>query len=197
MFIRTLHGSLRVKHVRREHIDGTKQYVLSFWHSHLLLMLHAAWRRPISALISQSRDGEMIARVFKYYNVTSVRGSSTRGGGAALRNMIRAAREGHNLAFTPDGPKGPPRIVKEGVIVAAQATGLPILPVAFAAKKKSFCARGTEWSSRDHSRARSTSTVRRSKFHGKATLRSGGKGWSSCSMSWLKKRRTNSMSCGE
>jgi lysophospholipid acyltransferase (LPLAT)-like uncharacterized protein len=65
-----------------------------------------------------------------------VRGSSTRGGGAALREFIRRARNGSNLVFTPDGPKGPPRQVKDGVIFAAQATGLPIVPVAFAASRK-------------------------------------------------------------
>jgi lysophospholipid acyltransferase (LPLAT)-like uncharacterized protein len=159
--------------VRRHHIDGARQYILTFWHAHLLLMLHAAYRRPISALVSQSRDGEMIASVFSLYKVSSIRGSSTRGGSEAMRALIRVARQGTNLAFTPDGPKGPPRIVKEGVIFAAQATGLPILPVAFAAKKKSSCARGTGWSSRDHSLGRSTSTERRSKFHGMGTWKSG------------------------
>ena len=51
--------------------------------------------------------------------------------------MMRAARNGSNIVFTPDGPKGPRRVVKEGVIYAAQATALPIVPFAFAAKKKS------------------------------------------------------------
>ncbi len=51
--------------------------------------------------------------------------------------MIRAARSGSNIVFTPDGPKGPRRIAKEGIVLAAQSTGLPILPVAFSAKKKS------------------------------------------------------------
>lgn len=53
-----------------------------------------------------------------------------------MRGVIRRARDGSNLAFTPDGPKGPPRVVKEGVIFAAQMTGLPIIPVAFGAANK-------------------------------------------------------------
>ncbi|HEU4521765.1 MAG TPA: DUF374 domain-containing protein [Thermoanaerobaculia bacterium] len=141
--LHVLYGSLRVRHVHVERIDNAKQYVLTFWHSHLLLMLHARYRRPITALVSQSRDGELIARVFKHYGVVSSRGSSTRGGAAGLRDFLRRAREGYNVAITPDGPRGPARIAKEGVVIAAQASGLPILPVAFAAKKKSCCAPGT------------------------------------------------------
>jgi lysophospholipid acyltransferase (LPLAT)-like uncharacterized protein len=142
LFIRALHATLRVKHVHLENITSVPQYIIAFWHAHLLMMLHSRYKRPISVLISQSRDGEIIARVFDYYGVDSSRGSSTRGGGAALRDLIRSARDGMNIVFTPDGPKGPPRIVKEGIVVAAQATGLPIIPIAFAAKKKSCCAPG-------------------------------------------------------
>ena len=142
LVLRGLHGSLGVRHVRQEKIDAAPQYILTFWHSHLLLMLHARYRRPISALVSQSKDGEMIARVFKHYGVDSSRGSSTRGGAAGFRDLLRRVRSGHNIAITPDGPRGPARVVKDGVIHAAQATGLPIMPVAFAAKKKSCCAPG-------------------------------------------------------
>ena len=142
LILRGLYASLRVRHVHQHKIDSTPQYILTFWHAHLLLMLHARFRRPISALVSQSKDGELIARVFKHYGVDSSRGASTRGGAAAFRDLLRRARTGHNIAITPDGPKGPPRVVKDGVISAAQATGLPILPVAFAAKKKSCCEPG-------------------------------------------------------
>jgi lysophospholipid acyltransferase (LPLAT)-like uncharacterized protein len=137
-----LHASLRVRHVHVENIEGTPQYILAFWHAHLLLMLHSRYRKPITVIISQSKDGEYIARVFDWYGVESARGSSTRGGGAALRELIRDARAGRNIVFTPDGPKGPSRIVKDGVVVAAQLTGLPIVPIAFAAQKKNFFAPG-------------------------------------------------------
>jgi lysophospholipid acyltransferase (LPLAT)-like uncharacterized protein len=142
LFIRGLHASLRVRHVHLENIEGTPQYILAFWHAHLLLMLHSRYRKPITVIISQSKDGEYIARVFDWYGVESARGSSTRGGGAALRELIRDARAGKNIVFTPDGPKGPSRIVKDGVVVAAQLTGLPIVPIAFAAQKKNSFAPG-------------------------------------------------------
>jgi len=136
-FIRLLHATLRVQHVGVEKITALPQYIIAFWHEHLLIMLHSAYRRPIRVLVSQSRDGELIASAFLHYGVDVSRGSTTRGSTAALRDMIRTARDGSNIVFTPDGPKGPRRIAKEGVVYAAQATGLPIVPIAFGAKKKS------------------------------------------------------------
>ena len=173
LFIRALHATLRVQHVRVENIAETPQYILAFWHSHLLLMLHSRYKRPISVMISRSKDGEYIARVFDWYGVDSARGSSTRGGGAALRELLREAREGKNLVFTPDGPKGPARIAKDGVVYAAKMSGLPIVPIAFAAKKKSSCAPGTAWSSRFRSRERCSSTASRCTCRVTATSKSG------------------------
>jgi len=173
LFIRALHATLRLRHVRVENIERTPQYILAFWHAHLLLMLHSRYRRPISVMISRSKDGEYIARVFDWYGVDSARGSSHRGGSAALRELIREARAGKNIVFTPDGPKGPARVLKDGVVYAAQATGLPIVPIAFAAKKKSCCARGTGWSSRCRSRGRSFFTAKRSSCRVTVTSRNG------------------------
>lgn len=173
LFIRALNATLRVRHVRAENIDGTPQYILAFWHAHLLLMLHSRFRRPIHVMISRSKDGEYIARVFDWYGVSAARGSSTRGGGAALRELVREARDGKNIAFTPDGPKGPARILKVGVVVAAQMTGLPIVPVAFAAQKKNSCDHGTAWSSRCLSRRPSFCTASRSSCRVTATPKSG------------------------
>jgi lysophospholipid acyltransferase (LPLAT)-like uncharacterized protein len=136
-FIRLLHATMRVRHVDLEKIEKLPQYIFAFWHEHLVVMLHARYRRPIRVLVSQSRDGEYIASTFSHYAVDVSRGSTTRGGTAALRDMIRSARAGSNIVFTPDGPKGPRRVAKQGIVWAAQATGLPIVPVAFAAKKKS------------------------------------------------------------
>lgn len=173
LLIRGIHASLRVRHVRAGNLDRAPQHILAFWHAHLLLMLHCRFRKPISVMISQSKDGEIIARAIEWYGAEASRGSSSRGGGAALRDMIRAARDGKNLAFTPDGPRGPARVVKEGVVLAAQATGLPIVPVVFAAKKKSCCGRGTGWSSRCRSRRRSFSTASRCSCRVTVTSRRG------------------------
>jgi len=173
LFIRALHATLRVRHVRAENLDSAPQHIIAFWHAHVLLSLHSRWRRPTTAIISRSKDGEIVSRVLHLYGAETARGSSTRGGEVALREVLRDVRAGKSIAVTPDGPKGPPRVVKDGIVYIAQVSGLPIVPFAFAAKKKSCCARGTGWSSPCRSRARSTSTESRSRSRATATWRSG------------------------
>jgi lysophospholipid acyltransferase (LPLAT)-like uncharacterized protein len=134
LFIRALHATLRVRHVRADNLDDALRYILAFFHENVLLALHCRWRKPTSAMISQSKDGEIAAQVLRLYGADVVRGSSTRGGQAALREILRDVREGKNIAFTPDGPLGPPRVVKEGVVYAAKVTGFPIVPFYWTAK---------------------------------------------------------------
>jgi lysophospholipid acyltransferase (LPLAT)-like uncharacterized protein len=173
LFLRALHATMRVRHVNVENLNGTPRYILAFWHRHILLSLHSKWRVPTTAIISRSKDGEIVSGVLTFYGAETARGSSTRGGDVALREILRAIQAGKNIAFTPDGPKGPSQVVKEGVIYVAKVSGLPIVPFAFAAKKKSYCARGIGWSSRCRSRACSTSTARRFSCHAMATRKRG------------------------
>jgi lysophospholipid acyltransferase (LPLAT)-like uncharacterized protein len=98
-------------------------------------MPYAYRGRRISVLVSQSRDGELIARTVARLGIDSSRGSSSRGGIVGMRSLLRKAAEGWDIAFTPDGPRGPLREVQPGVILAAAATGLPIQPVAIAASR--------------------------------------------------------------
>ena len=134
LFLRTLHATLRVRHVRPEHLENTPQYILAFWHECILMSLFCRWRKPTTVMISRSKDGEIVTNVVRHFGVDTARGSSNKGGSIALREILRDVREGRNIAFTPDGPKGPRRIVKEGVIYAAKITGLPIVPFHFTAK---------------------------------------------------------------
>ncbi len=84
-------------------------------------------------LVSEHDDGEYITRVIRRNGFGVVRGSSTRGGTKGLRGLVRAARRGHDLALTPDGPKGPRGEFKPGALAVAQMTGLPIVPLAVGA----------------------------------------------------------------
>jgi lysophospholipid acyltransferase (LPLAT)-like uncharacterized protein len=86
-------------------------------------------------MTSASKDGDISTATLVLFGIESSRGSSTRGGSKALRGMLRAARAGRNIVFTPDGPRGPAGVVKDGVIFTAQAAGLPIVPMGFAARK--------------------------------------------------------------
>ena len=87
--------------------------------------------RRMAAMVSASRDGGLLARVLEHYSVEPVRGSSSRRGPQALREMISWSERGYDLAITPDGPRGPCYQVQDGVISTAQLTGLPIMPVSY------------------------------------------------------------------
>jgi lysophospholipid acyltransferase (LPLAT)-like uncharacterized protein len=109
--------------------DAGRPVIFTLWHGRLLPLswFHRAWN--LVTLISASSDGEYIARVVQRWGYDVVRGSSSRGGGRALRELIGQLRAGRSVAVTPDGPRGPRERLKPGVLVAAQLTGLALLPV--------------------------------------------------------------------
>ena len=121
----------------REALRG--KIIFSIWHNRLALslMMHrryvvrSAPERRMAAMVSASRDGGLLARVLEHFSVEPVRGSSSRRGPQALREMISWAERGRDLAITPDGPRGPCYKVQNGVISTAQLTGLPIVPVSY------------------------------------------------------------------
>jgi lysophospholipid acyltransferase (LPLAT)-like uncharacterized protein len=97
--------------------------------------VHHHRNEGIVVLVSEHSDGEYIARVIHQHGFGTTRGSSTRGAVKGLKGILRAAREGKDLAFTPDGPKGPRHVFKAGAVVAAQLTGLPIVPIGLGADR--------------------------------------------------------------
>lgn len=116
-----------------------KRVIIAFWHGQQLMMPLAYRGSKAHILISQHRDGELICGIVKRFGFGAVRGSTTRGGSMALRQLIRLGQSGADLVVTPDGPKGPRHIVQKGVVQLAQVTGMPIIPLTFAcSKKKSF-----------------------------------------------------------
>ena len=127
-----------------EHVDRLfreeKRVILAFWHAQQLMMPLALPGLEAHVLISQHRDGELIRRIVARFGLDAVRGSSTRGGAEAFRQLIRLGRSGGNLVLTPDGPKGPRQVAKVGVVQLARATGLPIIPMAFGCSKKKLFA---------------------------------------------------------
>ena len=139
---RTLHVERTGHHVLpRLEKEGTP-VIFVFWHGRLLPLVHAHRRKGTAVLVSEHGDGEYIARIIQRYGFQTVRGSSTRGRVRGLRGLIRAARRGHDLAVTPDGPRGPNRSVKAGALIVARLTGLPVIPVGVAGMdnhRRIFC----------------------------------------------------------
>ncbi|MDP6588339.1 MAG: lysophospholipid acyltransferase family protein [Alphaproteobacteria bacterium] len=116
--------------------DG-RPFIAAFWHGRLL-MAPTGWRSraPLSVMISQHRDGEMIARTVGHFGVTAVRGSTTRGGSKALRELLLAVNNGQNVAITPDGPRGPRMRAQSGIVLLARLSGAPIVPATYAVSRR-------------------------------------------------------------
>ncbi len=117
-----------------------ERIIVAFWHGRLLMMPFAYPGRPTTILISRHRDGDYITRIAERLGFTVVRGSTTRGGARAFKQLIQSLRDGRNVAITPDGPKGPRQLVKSGVIELARLSGMPILPVTFGAWPRTILA---------------------------------------------------------
>ena len=138
-FLRTLSVTLRM---RMEDTAGSmptvrkEPVIFALWHNRLVLSLPSYCRfflraqphRRLVALISASKDGAILARLMEHYGVQPVRGSSSRRGSQALRELISWTRRGYDVAITPDGPRGPKYEVQEGTVMLAQLTGLPVIP---------------------------------------------------------------------
>jgi lysophospholipid acyltransferase (LPLAT)-like uncharacterized protein len=150
VLIRAVGRTLRLRTVGAEQVESLwtagQNVIIAFWHGRQVMMPLAYSRRRITKaarieiLVSRHRDGELIARVLRRFDFGTVRGSTTRGGGRALLEMVRQGRAGADLAVTPDGPRGPRCLAQPGIIELAKLTGLPIVPLTFAASKKN-CSR--------------------------------------------------------
>lgn len=113
--------------------------IYAIWHNRLALCMTAylgyARKRSqtsgLAVMVSASKDGGFLSGIFDLFGVKAVRGSSSRRGQQALRELTTWARRGYDLGITPDGPRGPRYVVQNGVIYLAQLTGLPIVPFSY------------------------------------------------------------------
>jgi hypothetical protein len=131
---RLLMGTVR----RREAVAGPERqppapdgerYIYVFWHEALILM--TAYSVPAHVLTSQHADGELFTRIARQLKIGVIRGSTTRGGSAALLGLIRRSG-GTHVVLTPDGPRGPRRQLKPGAVALAAMTGMPLVPIGIA-----------------------------------------------------------------
>lgn len=105
------------------------------WHGRLLAPAYLHRNERLATLVSRSADGEYLSRLLLHWGYVPVRGSSSRGGMAAIRELAREARAGRSLVITPDGPRGPREVMKGGPLYVARLSGRPIIPVAAAADR--------------------------------------------------------------
>ncbi len=144
-----------------------RPYVHAFYHDQLLMMTYSylgqRFGRRLVVLSSRHRDGEYVSRTLERFGHRMVRGSTGRGGVAGLKEMIRHLRDGRDVAFATDGPRGPRHQVQMGAVEAARLGRAPLVPVAFGASKKKLSVPGMPSRSRSRSRRRSSFMVIRSR----------------------------------
>lgn len=114
-----------------------RPFILAFWHGRLL-MIPMAWQRlaPMHMLISAHPDGQIIADAVTYFGVDSIAGSTSRGGSAALRTMLKRLKDGDCVGITPDGPRGPAMTASVGIVNVARLARVPILPITYATNRR-------------------------------------------------------------
>jgi lysophospholipid acyltransferase (LPLAT)-like uncharacterized protein len=135
----------RARVVGGEHLAACRAgggFIHAFWHGQLLPLVYLKRSEGIVVLVSQNRDGEYITQVIHRHGFRTVRGSTSRGGFRSLIEMVRLGKAGAELAITPDGPRGPRHEAQPGLLLVAQRAGIPILPMAVAARP---CRRLASW----------------------------------------------------
>lgn len=110
-------------------------FVVAHWHGEELGILHLLKRYRVACMVSQSFDGELVARMIHHLGSRAVRGSSSRGAVQALKGILRLAKEGWRPSVAVDGPRGPRHEVKKGVVEIAKILKVPILPINMACSR--------------------------------------------------------------
>lgn len=138
-FLRALARTWRIRVVNGGYLldlrRAERPFIFALWHGHLLPLLWHHREQGVLILISEHRDGEMVARAAESLGYGLIRGSTTRGADRALISLVRELNAGHEVAITPDGPRGPARTFAPGALVAAQRSDSFILPVAASADR--------------------------------------------------------------
>lgn len=132
------------KEIIDELIDKSQPFIICAWHHDIYFSTWLLKDFEITALISSSKDGEYINQILSGFGFRAVRGSSTRGGIGAMKQLVRCLKDGNAVAITPDGPQGPIHKIQEGIVALAKMTGVPIIPWRYEA---SSCWKLNSWDS--------------------------------------------------
>lgn len=110
-------------------------YFISLWHGRMLVPMASHKNRGWTVLVSKSRDGDLIERMLLRFGFRVIRGSTSRGGATALREMLEALKQGGVMIITPDGPRGPMHSMNPGLVWMARETGYSVVPSGFVASR--------------------------------------------------------------
>jgi hypothetical protein len=134
-FVRLLNFTYRYEFLGMENkqkainLSPHKTFIYALWHQNLIGAIFSHIGERFTMIVSESRDGELVAVTCERFGHLPARGSSTRGGKKAMIEIVKNIKRGFPAAITVDGPKGPPHIVKAGVIEIAKLCDCPIIPL--------------------------------------------------------------------
>lgn len=140
-YIRLVHATSRLDvingHIPEQFWKEGKPFILAFWHGRILLMPYC-WdhKQQINMLISQHRDGQIIAKIVGHFGIRTIEGSSSKGGANAIRAMLKSLKSGEYIGITPDGPRGPRMRVSSGVVNIAKLSGVPVIPCSYGTTRR-------------------------------------------------------------
>lgn len=137
--LRRLHGSWKTERLDVHHWDaiggGNQGVLLALWHGRMVCGMPDYAGRKFAVLVSHSHDGELIARMLARFGYRTIRGSSSKGGARAVREMLGEREKDAVIVITPDGPRGPRHSMNPGLAWMARETGLPVIPLGYACDK--------------------------------------------------------------
>lgn len=131
--------SIKNKEIITRDLKG-KPIVFAFWHGRSMVLSPLVKRLGIDgyAVSSVHRDGRLMAKIQKLFGLKTIWGSTHRNSLSVLRESVRVLRAGHSVCITPDGPKGPRMMIKDGILYFSKITGAPIVPICWSSSKVSF-----------------------------------------------------------
>ncbi len=132
-FVRFLYYTSRIQGDQKVYMSNLikegNHVIFAFWHCDMLIPGYLLRHKGVHALVSQHSDGQYLANAMEMIGITTIRGSTSRGGARAMVKLAKKVRDGHAGLITPDGPRGPRCVVQPGIIFLAKKTGVPIVPV--------------------------------------------------------------------
>ena len=142
----------KTKVIGESNIKSLDSFILVSWHGKVLGLMEHMKHKGYFALVSQSRDGELITRIAKNFGYNFFRGSSNKGGKEAIKNIGDFFEENIDakIIITPDGPTGPEHKVKPGALILSQNSGKPIIPMIVDVKKAGSLKTGIRFISVNH-----------------------------------------------
>lgn len=137
--IRLIYATMRITVIGKEILPGFaargEGYVGAFWHGRILMIPFLYPGKALHILVSMHRDGEIIANILSRFGFHLIRGSSSKGGGDALREMMRLLKADNDIGIAADGPRGPTEVLKPGAAQLGRLSGKAVIPISFSASR--------------------------------------------------------------